>query len=577
MPKGDDAIRRKKNKANRKKLQSNDSVKVSNRIAAIIAAKKRRKSGKRSMCQGMCFSLPTPENPFNDKELNVDCGRKEERMEIKKVRPLKADQKMSSNSNGVAPKKRTPDGDHAKVDYRETKRARVKNREIEQAIPPTSIDSLRQKEAMMLRKAKIHQIRKYDIAHAQQENAFEYQDCPSKFLILCLNSIDNALRCDGTFTSGEDQPLFVNTWGVEFWKCYSMGTNILETSGTYSSIEQIAWMTSTAADTIVRKEKEGVSFTSPFLLFIVSSQQKASKVRSVCKPLKALGIHTVSLHPGASIEHQIHGLKSCEPEFLVSTPDRLLELVSLKAVDISGVSLLVVDGLESSYKGVHFDDIKSIRRHISGDPRTVVFNGGLSCASIPIVQNLLPNPVCRLSLDDSVASRSACIIQSIHICGSEEEKLAKGVQVLDEACGSQLGAWSSKVMFVVGKDGNDEELVLAIKSKGYSILTHAVPSSSEVESRKMPAVSVMDMQHATDADLSDYELVIVSNFELPMDNYIQILTGMARSTVDGKLHTLLTCKDAMVAAAPLVEILEHCGQEVPDALKRLCNTAASSL
>ena len=36
-----------------------------------------------------------------------------------------------------------------------------------------------------------------------------------------------------------------------------------------------------------------------------------------------------------------YSLKSCEPEFLVATPERLLELISLKAIDISGVSLLV--------------------------------------------------------------------------------------------------------------------------------------------------------------------------------------------------------------------------------------------
>ena len=35
-------------------------------------------------------------------------------------------------------------------------------------------------------------------------------------------------------------------------------------------------------------------------------------------------------------------LNSCEPEFLVSTPERLLELVNSKAIDISGVSLLVI-------------------------------------------------------------------------------------------------------------------------------------------------------------------------------------------------------------------------------------------
>ena len=36
-----------------------------------------------------------------------------------------------------------------------------------------------------------------------------------------------------------------------------------------------------------------------------------------------------------------YSLKSREPEFLVATPERLLELISLKAIDISGVSLLV--------------------------------------------------------------------------------------------------------------------------------------------------------------------------------------------------------------------------------------------
>ena len=52
MAKGDDNVQRKKNKVTRKKMsRKNDTATVSARIAAIIAAKKRRKSGKRSMCQ----------------------------------------------------------------------------------------------------------------------------------------------------------------------------------------------------------------------------------------------------------------------------------------------------------------------------------------------------------------------------------------------------------------------------------------------------------------------------------------------------------------------------------------------
>ena len=53
MAKGDDALTRKRNKASRKKLRSKsgDSSAVSARVASIIAAKKRRMSGKRRQCQ----------------------------------------------------------------------------------------------------------------------------------------------------------------------------------------------------------------------------------------------------------------------------------------------------------------------------------------------------------------------------------------------------------------------------------------------------------------------------------------------------------------------------------------------
>lgn len=90
-------------------------------------------------------------------------------------------------------------------------------------------------------------------------------------------------------------------------KCYSSGKDILDTSGLSSTDEKIAWVVSSAADSIARKEKEGLTLSSPYLLFLVSTQEKATQVRSMCKPLKALGVHTVSIHPGASLDHQIQG------------------------------------------------------------------------------------------------------------------------------------------------------------------------------------------------------------------------------------------------------------------------------
>ncbi|KAL6129347.1 hypothetical protein ACLB2K_072698 [Fragaria x ananassa] len=371
MAKGDDAIRKKLNKANRKKLRKDDrsSSSVTARVASIIAAKKRRQSGKRRKCQGMCFSLPTLEDPFNDRN-----GKKDFEKVTKKVMLPHRDETefLREKCKEIMRK-------NEKAKNLGLKNMKVTSMKNEQK--KSSIDSA-------VQKSRIDSVKTKAQLSGEQEKACESSDCPSKYLIRCLNEIENSLRCDGTNCNEEGKPLFVSTWGVDFWKCYSAGKDILETSGTSSTMEKIAWIVSSAADSISRKDEEGPSATSPFLLFLVASQEKAAKIRSVCKPLKVLGIHTVSIHPGASLDHQIQGLKSSEPEFMISTPERLLELLSLKAIDLSGVSWLIVDGLESFHKQGYFDKVNSIRNHISRTSRTVVFDDCLRRACIPVVQTL---------------------------------------------------------------------------------------------------------------------------------------------------------------------------------------------
>ncbi|KAJ4851576.1 hypothetical protein Tsubulata_034347 [Turnera subulata] len=352
MGKGDDAVIRKKNKARRKKLarEEGSSAKVSARVASIIAAKKRRLTGKRRQCQGMCFSLPTLDDPFNDRNGKKDFKKNDTKRKIS----LQADDMKMVNLK--------------------KKNDKVMKPNFEPQKPHVSHGNKEPNTAATNGSSKIER-------HDNERQDSDNSDCPSKFLILCLNEIEKALREEGHY-GNEEKPLFVDPWGIEFLKRYSAGKVVSEISP--CSVKKIAWLVSIAADSIARKEKQGLSFSSPFLLFVVPSQEKAAMVRSVCKPLKALGIHTVSLHTGASIDHQIHGLRSCEPEFLVSTPERLLELVSLKAVDISGVSFLVIDGLESVNEGGVTDALKSIRQSISGNPRAVVFStvSSYTCASV---------------------------------------------------------------------------------------------------------------------------------------------------------------------------------------------------
>ncbi|OMO56596.1 hypothetical protein COLO4_35597 [Corchorus olitorius] len=545
MAKGDDAVRRKKNKAQRKKLnRQNDSSTVSARVASIIAAKKRRKAGKRRNCQGMCFSLPTPDDPFNDRLEKKDIGRKES----KKIVSSKLDKKITGQRKEAVPRKGSVLGHNMELDSLENINVKVMSLKDEKK-SVTLTDNMGKPKPANSGRTKIQP----DV-HGHQEQACESSGCPSKYLILCLKGIEEALCHDGAYNCEEEKPLFVNTWGVEFWKCYSVGKDIVETSGSSSDVAQIAWIASTAADAIARREKEGLLFSGPFLLFLVPSKEKALQVRSLCKPLKAHGIHTVSLHPGASLDHQISGLQSCEPEFLVSTPERLLELLSLKAIDISGVSMLVVDGMGSLSGGASLDAIKSIRQAISGKPHTVVFNDSFSNASVHAVQNLLTGSVQRLSVNDSVASQGACIMQSIRVCSSKGEQTMKCILALGNEHCNQIIPQPSKALYIVAKDKNVHKLISAVKFK------------------TRPVVSIVDTDHISSTDLGEYDVVTIPDFVLSIDDYVQILTRMAQHTVNGVLHTFLI-KDDEEHVGPLIKILEQCGQAVPEALRKLCEAS----
>ncbi|GAB2222638.1 hypothetical protein Droror1_Dr00016758 [Drosera rotundifolia] len=378
MVKGDDVRRRKQNKERRKKFHkdSDSSSAVSARVAALIAAKKRRKSGKRRQCEGMCFSLPTLEDPFNDKQGKKDAT-------TNKAKKTKVSRELLK-TNGHIQKER-PLGYQKSMDKLLSKQSKmVKSGNDQHLMVPCD------------------KIKSVNIAKTGKETqTLKNPVALSKFLLLCLQSIRDSLLGDRELDTEQQNTIVADKWGVQFWMSYLAGKDVLDTSGTNPSVQQIAWVVSVAADAISSKDEQDGSFTNPALVYLVPSQKDATKVRSVCKPLKAFGIHTVSLHPGATVDHQIHGLKSCEPEFIVATPERLLELVSLEAIDLSGVSLLVVDGLAEICETGSLNVLTRVRQSLSENSRMVVFQGPSGGFSIESVWTILQEPIARISLSNA--------------------------------------------------------------------------------------------------------------------------------------------------------------------------------
>ncbi|PKA47561.1 DEAD-box ATP-dependent RNA helicase 30 [Apostasia shenzhenica] len=528
MAKGDDALRRKKNKANRKRMRNGESS-VPSRVAAIIASKSRRKAGKRRICEGMCFSLPTPEDPFNEWH------------EKKAVSVKNKTKKNNSNRRGNGNK--------------DPKSARNTDRKLHGKHKSDSVKNLQ------------------DTATSVPERKTQdgsFGNAISKFLLLCLKAIEDAWGKEDSLNKDANGVLLGSSWGADFVRICASGLSIVETSGAFATRDQVAWIVSMAADIVTRKDKQGLVASGPFLLFLVSSQDRAVEVRSICKPLKALGLHTVSLHSGTSLDHQVHGLKSCEPEFLVSTPGRLLELVSLKAIDISGTCLLVLDGLKSLIDLGFLDTLKSIREIISMDAQVITFSDRYGAVSVAVLQQYLPRGlVYRLSADKSIANQSAFISQYAHFYTSEEEKMSEVLQILAQAFHDNQTAQGPMILLIPASACKADQLATFLKSKGHAVDDDFLTCDlSKADGKVAASVTVKDLENLQDIYITKFKTVIIVDFPKSIDDYVGILMKMAQQTLTGMLHSFFSEADSRLAQS-FIMVLEQCSQVVPGFLRSL--------
>lgn len=221
--------------------------------------------------QDLHFSLPTPEDPLIYRRGKTEPSRK---------RKTSSKENMNSAETRVGSLWKGPLNDNDVCsDIQEQEVMKPENVENRMSALVTSIGFMGPEIAINVGKPTCRIIKWDGPNHSWKEHDAESNTgCPSKFLIMCLNSVQNALQQNDDFSTEGDRPFFAYSWGFEFWSCYTKGTDVLEMNGDDSTIEKIAWITSTAADTISMKEKEGLSFNGPFLLYLVPSQDKACKV-----------------------------------------------------------------------------------------------------------------------------------------------------------------------------------------------------------------------------------------------------------------------------------------------------------
>lgn len=178
----------------------------------------------------MCFSLPTADDPFNEKH-----------------------EKKSTKKN------------------KKSKKRKLDRRGNEQTMDTDK--KLQEKACFVQDSEKMIMEKPVEKTACKGEAGGLKNGSISKFLMLCLKAVE-----EGALSKGMVGSPLSSSWGAEFCRVCLAGSSVVEISGSSATRYQVAWLVSTAADLLARKEKQGIIVASPFLLFLVPSQDRAIEV-----------------------------------------------------------------------------------------------------------------------------------------------------------------------------------------------------------------------------------------------------------------------------------------------------------
>ncbi|BFI32681.1 hypothetical protein AXG93_1405s1040 [Marchantia polymorpha subsp. ruderalis] len=605
MAKGDDAIAKNRNKAIRKRNRrvGADSIEA---IQGVQAAKRRRKAGTRRACEGMCYTLPTPDDPFldrRDRKLQMDKKREAAR-KAASLEPVSFVEKIGYNGKEYQGGEDAGDSDgdvNAGYDKQlKRKRGKEAPADADEAVFPSKkrkVDSNGVGKQKLVGNGHMSLIDssvsnggiQLSVKSVDQEptgirRTSEGEDIKGEVtdeMVLAVLSETGLVGPDksGSIKGSKSGSKFGNQVVEQFWKAYSRGVDVLATCSCSLEDRALGLVAPSAAHVKEHRVKHG-ALHQPLVLILVPSQDQALRVRSVLRPLKkALGITSVCLHSGTSLERQTDGLKSLSPDVLVATPDRLCELLSVHAIKLSSISLLVVDELSEIIEGGLQSQVSKIKEYVSRGARKIVLSKDYPERAVIIARQLVADPIARVTSNKSLESSSACITQIVSVFTNVNKRMSKMLKILQQFWDKQEKKRNWGILIVVESEETIQGVLPELKKIGYSSASLSNSAKQNIDATVKQIRDGTVQALVSTAEFIDHipleNMMLVINYGFPqsMKVYEQILTGMAREYVDGVLHTFCTASMAS-SAAQLVQVLKMCLQEVPLALNMLAEAAS---
>jgi ATP-dependent RNA helicase RhlE len=288
---------------------------------------------------------------------------------------------------------------------------------------------------------------------------------------------------------------------------------------------------------ILQKLAAGDATRAPRSLVLTPTRELAAQVAQSARDYgKYLPLRVMQVFGGVNINPQITGLRSgCD--ILVATPGRLLDLAQQRAVDLSGVSVLVLDEADRMLDMGFIHDIKRVIKLLPPKRQNLLFSATYSDDIRSLAERLLSNP-----LSIQVAPRNAPI-ELVEQCAyrvGKDQKRHLLVHLI------RAGDWRQVLIFTRTKHGANR---LTQQIEGAGIRAAAIHGNKSQAARvkaldmfKRGQITALVATEVAARGLDIKELPQVVNYELPNvpEDYVHRIGRTGRAGALGQAVSLVS-------------------------------------
>jgi len=273
-------------------------------------------------------------------------------------------------------------------------------------------------------------------------------------------------------------------------------------------------------------------------LILTPTRELACQIRDMLIEFSAfMKVHITAVYGGVGIEPQIIALRRAD--IVVATPGRMLDHMNRNTIDLSHVSVLVIDEADRMFDMGFIDDVEEIIRHLPQKRQTLLFSATMPDYVHHLIRRHLRNPHI-IKEQEHVAKH---LLKQIYFDVGQEEKFSLLVHLLKH---------KTPGLAIVFCGTKREVDIIEQNLRNQHINSMAVHGglSQDRRSRAVDSLKSKDIQVLVATDVAARGLDIsnishIYNYDSPKtsDEYTNRIGRTARAGKYGEAVTLLTHKD----------------------------------